>query len=116
MNSHPPLYLIGGFVLGILSAVCWNEFYYGLKRPGTRRANLKPGGNNQNINDTILFDDNEDDVKDDIREGIEGCIGNTPLINIKSLSAATGCEVLAKAEVTRDLYSLIHTTFVPDIL
>lgn len=34
-----------------------------------------------------------------IREGIEGCIGNTPLIKIKSLSEATGCEILAKAEV-----------------
>jgi cysteine synthase len=34
----------------------------------------------------------------DIKEGIEGCIGNTPLIKIKSLSEATGCEILAKAE------------------
>jgi cysteine synthase len=35
----------------------------------------------------------------DIKEGIEGCIGATPLIKIKSLSEATGCEILAKAEV-----------------
>lgn len=34
-----------------------------------------------------------------IVEGIEGCIGNTPLFRIKSLSDATGCEILAKAEV-----------------
>lgn len=34
-----------------------------------------------------------------IKEGIEGCIGNTPLIKIKSLSDYTGCEILAKAEV-----------------
>lgn len=34
----------------------------------------------------------------DVKEGIEGCIGNTPLIKIKSLSEATGCEILAKAE------------------
>lgn len=34
----------------------------------------------------------------EIREGIEGTIGNTPLIRIKSLSDATGCEILAKAE------------------
>lgn len=33
-----------------------------------------------------------------IKEGIEGCIGETPLIKIKSLSEATGCEILAKAE------------------
>lgn len=30
--------------------------------------------------------------------GIEGCIGNTPLVRIKSLSDATGCEILGKAE------------------
>ena len=33
-----------------------------------------------------------------IPEGIEGCIGNTPLFIIKSLSEATGCIILAKAE------------------
>ena len=38
-------------------------------------------------------------LEDDIKQGIEGCIGDTPLIKIKSLSDATGCEVLAKAEV-----------------
>lgn len=45
---------------------------------------------------------------EDIKEGIEGCIGNTPLIKIKSLSEATGCEILAKAEVTNS-YNLNHT-------
>lgn len=34
-----------------------------------------------------------------IKEGIEGCIGDTPLIKIKSLSEFTGCDILAKAEV-----------------
>ena len=37
---------------------------------------------------------------DDIKEGIEGCIGNTPLIRIKSLSEYTGCDILVKAEVS----------------
>ncbi|KAL9997556.1 putative cystathionine beta-synthase [Helianthus debilis subsp. tardiflorus] len=32
------------------------------------------------------------------RNGIVGAIGNTPLIRINSLSDATGCEILAKAE------------------
>merc|ERR1711939_75367 len=31
-------------------------------------------------------------------QGFIGCIGNTPLVRIHSLSDATGCEVLAKAE------------------
>lgn len=33
-----------------------------------------------------------------IVNGIEGTIGNTHLVRIKSLSEATGCEILAKAE------------------
>ncbi|KAK9765000.1 Cysteine synthase 2 [Basidiobolus ranarum] len=33
-----------------------------------------------------------------IVDGVEGLIGNTPLMRIKSLSEATGCEILAKAE------------------
>lgn len=33
-----------------------------------------------------------------IGEGLESCVGNTPLFRIKSLSDATGCEILAKAE------------------
>ncbi|KAK7207321.1 tryptophan synthase beta subunit-like PLP-dependent enzyme [Myxozyma melibiosi] len=35
----------------------------------------------------------------DIKIGVEGLIGNTPLVKIKSLSAATGCTILAKAEL-----------------
>ncbi|PUU78263.1 tryptophan synthase beta subunit-like PLP-dependent enzyme [Tuber borchii] len=35
---------------------------------------------------------------EDIRNGLEECIGNTPLIRIKCLSEATGCEILGKAE------------------
>ena len=31
-------------------------------------------------------------------EGIESCIGNTPLFRIKSLSDETGCTILGKAE------------------
>lgn len=33
-----------------------------------------------------------------VADGIEGCIGNTPLIRIRSLSEATGRTILAKAE------------------
>ncbi|AFY70052.1 Cysteine synthase [Thalassoporum mexicanum PCC 7367] len=34
----------------------------------------------------------------DIRLGFAGTVGNTPLIKIESLSAATGCNILGKAE------------------
>ncbi|GLJ07163.1 hypothetical protein SUGI_0060170 [Cryptomeria japonica] len=36
--------------------------------------------------------------KRSVADGVIGAIGNTPLIKIKSLSNATGCEILAKAE------------------
>ena len=38
-------------------------------------------------------------MKEDIKVGLEGVIGNTPLMKIKSLSKELGCEVLAKCEV-----------------
>jgi cysteine synthase A len=34
----------------------------------------------------------------DIRQGFAGTVGNTPLIKIESLSMATGCNILGKAE------------------
>jgi cysteine synthase A len=34
----------------------------------------------------------------EIRRGFAGAIGNTPLIRLEGLSAATGCEILGKAE------------------
>lgn len=34
-----------------------------------------------------------------IHDGVEACVGNTPLFRIKSLSEETGCEIWAKAEV-----------------
>lgn len=36
---------------------------------------------------------------EDVKNGLEECIGNTPLVRIKCLSEATGCEILGKAEV-----------------
>lgn len=43
-----------------------------------------------------------------IKEGIEGCIGDTPLIKIKSLSDYTGCEILAKAEVRATAHAIFR--------
>lgn len=33
-----------------------------------------------------------------IGEGLESCVGHTPLFRIRSLSEETGCEILGKAE------------------
>ncbi|KAG1047849.1 hypothetical protein G6F55_002379 [Rhizopus delemar] len=40
----------------------------------------------------------EDVPTTDIVEGVDGLIGNTPLMKIRSLSEATGCTILGKAE------------------
>ena len=52
-------------------------------------------------------DDNDQvsPLTEDIVDGIEGLIGNTKLVRIRSLSLATGCEILAKAEVPPPLPS-----------
>lgn len=42
-------------------------------------------------------------LTEDIKNGLEECIGNTPLIRIRSLSEATGCDILGKAEVLQNL-------------
>jgi len=34
----------------------------------------------------------------DVRDGFEAAVGNTPLIRLSKLSAATGCDILGKAE------------------
>lgn len=46
-----------------------------------------------------------------ICDGVAGLIGNTPMMRIKSLSDATGCEILAKAEVKRpiSLFFMVQT-------
>jgi cysteine synthase A len=83
-------------VAGILLAVGFTELLYPeLKNRlrGTRSQSTKG-----------LQDSSADSLKvrsgpPAIVDGIEGCIGNTPLLRIKSLSDATGCEILGKAEV-----------------
>lgn len=47
----------------------------------------------------------------DIKEGIEGCIGNTPLIRIKSLSEYTGCDILVKAEVCLPVHYVLCSEY-----
>jgi hypothetical protein len=56
-------------------------------------------------NDEIL-------IMEDIVDGVEGLIGNTKLVRIRSLSIATGCEILAKAEV-KTLFSYTSNWVVP---
>ncbi|KAH8689082.1 putative cysteine synthase [Talaromyces proteolyticus] len=89
-------YVSAAFVAGVLATIVLKEVY------DRSRQHVKPtkvGGKTADI-----FHSDKGLLKSvrqgppAIVEGVEGCIGNTPLFRIKSLSDETGCEILAKAE------------------
>ncbi|KAB2106776.1 Cysteine synthase 2 [Alternaria gaisen] len=108
MSDRSRYYILGAFLLGIALTTAYNK-----KRP---IGEFDDESKNQllarqqkwlsqlaKINDLetlkkTLLEFSGDEAADDVKEGIEGCIGNTPLIKIKSLSEFTGCDIFAKAE------------------
>lgn len=103
MANRPTLYAITAFVAGVLLTLGYKDFYPDLEWRfwRRRRANKTIAGAGLHASGHINLEDHEKDgeVKVKVPEGIEACIGNTPLFKIKSLSGETGCEILAKAEV-----------------
>ena len=107
MDNRPRLYLTAAFLCGVLFTLGFKDFYPDLERRFRRRRapvdTLTSAGidtNNQiDLEDHTrnLGSDEPRDVEEP--EGIEACVGNTPLFRIKSLSEETGCHILAKAEV-----------------
>lgn len=112
MSDRSKYYILGAFLLGAAAATTYN------KRLSTGKNNTNGDNHSllaqqQNfllqlakVNDLDALRKGLLEVESSlaqgtgaIKEGIEGCIGNTPLIKIKSLSEFTGCEILAKAEV-----------------
>ncbi|KAK3671249.1 Cysteine synthase 2 [Recurvomyces mirabilis] len=110
----------GGFLLGILLTLTFKDLYPDLEASYLRRLRQLRGKNipypPPGHPDFVHLEDHTKDKshviadKDDSRRtrdldggkiavGIEGLIGNTPLIKLKFLSDATGCEILAKAEL-----------------
>lgn len=104
-------YILGAFLLGIALATAWNSTKS--EQKDVRDApEPQPQQDKKHIvqlskikyldalkNTHANHEKPSNNGVDDVKDGIEGCIGNTPLIRIKSLSEATGCEILAKAEV-----------------
>ncbi|KAF2099609.1 pyridoxal phosphate-dependent enzyme, beta subunit [Rhizodiscina lignyota] len=78
MSSHTSLYIGLSFLAGVLLTL------------GFKDVRLK--------DNAVSARSSAATIDKDIPEGIEACIGGTPLFKIKSLSDATGCEILAKAE------------------
>lgn len=109
----------GGFLLGIIVTLAFKDLYPDLEASYRRRLRHLSGpntphprtghGNQLKLEDhtrreSVVVPDDRDgrrtyDVDDaEIPTGIEGLVGNTPLIKLKALSEATGCDIIAKAE------------------
>ncbi|CZR55472.1 related to cysteine synthase [Phialocephala subalpina] len=114
LNDHPKAYgtaaVAFAFVAGILMTLGFKDIYPDLERRYQRRRRGPSSSADSRPASTYLppvkLEDHTRSSRQSIvgvpappiPEGIEGCIGNTPLFKIKSLSEATGCEILAKAE------------------
>ena len=104
MENRPKLYAVIAFGAGILLTLGYKDFYPDLEWRfwRRRRANRTIAFAGFNDSSHITLEDHEKNgmTATEIPEGIEACIGNTPLFKIKSLSSETGCDILAKAEVS----------------
>ncbi|KAJ4345683.1 Cysteine synthase 2 [Didymosphaeria variabile] len=108
MSDHSKYYITGAFILGAVVAIGLQSFQQH-NREAAAGHQLKQQQITlrrfSKINDLDILKKSLADIEvalekgaGNIKEGIEGCIGDTPLIKIKSLSEATGCEILGKAE------------------
>ena len=123
LTDHPKAYgsaaVAVAFTAGILVTLGFKDCYPDLERRYQRKTRLARArrttasavSDSSNRRDSLFWgppvqlEDHEsnptihDSHHDDgPSEGIEACIGNTPLIKIQSLSEATGRTILAKAE------------------
>ena len=114
MSNHPKAYgtaaVAVAFVAGVLLTLGFKDLYPDLERRYQRRRGQPTSSADSRPGSTYLppvkLEDHTRSARQStvgppippITEGIEGCIGNTPLFKIRSLSEATGCTILAKAE------------------
>ncbi|KAL3422208.1 Cysteine synthase 2 [Phlyctema vagabunda] len=113
LSNHPKAYgtavVVTAFVAGVLLTLGFKDLYPDLERRYQRRRGQPSSSSDSRPGSTYLPPVKLEDhtrsarqstvgVAAQLPEGIEGCIGNTPLFKIKSLSEATGCVILGKAE------------------
>jgi cysteine synthase A len=114
MSNHPKAYgtaaITVAFVAGVLLTLGFKDLYPDLELRYQRRKGQPSSSADSRRGSTYLsqvkLEDHTRSARQSIfgppvtpvQEGIEGCIGNTPLFKIKSLSEATGRIILAKAE------------------
>ena len=111
MERRPKLYAITAFVAGIVLTLGYKDFYPDLEWRFWRRRKVRRTIAGPGLIDSggIKLEDHEKNgaVTMEVPEGIETCIGNTPLFKIQSLSSESGCDILAKAEVNADQRYLV---------
>ena len=119
LDNKNKLTTTGGFIVGILCTIAFKDLYPDLEHTFQQRMRRLRGNDIPHPlpgqPDYVRLEDHtrrkskalidESDARrsvvpkdEEIPVGIEGLIGNTPLIKLKSLSEATGCEILAKCE------------------
>ena len=110
MDNREKIYVATAFTLGALLTLGFKDFYpdlewrflSGRKKSRTLASAWFEGEGGIKLEDHT-------DIKSlkasnlNIPEGVASCVGNTPLFRIKSLSDETGCDILAKAEVSTKL-------------
>ncbi|KAL2122833.1 hypothetical protein VTJ04DRAFT_3288 [Mycothermus thermophilus] len=117
LNDHPKAYgtaaLTLAFFAGVLVTLGFKDLYPELEARYQRSRRHKSSSSSF-LTGPVYLEDRENSPEKTpnvdptslalftrahgIVDGIEGTIGNTPLIRIRSLSEATGCTILAKAE------------------
>lgn len=112
LSDHPKAYgsaaVAVAFAAGMLVTLGFKDFYPDLERRYQRKRRIRdtpaipdPRRSSLFWGSPVALEDHESSsgsVSSGLAEGIEACIGNTPLIKIQSLSEATGRTILAKAE------------------
>jgi cysteine synthase len=103
IDNRTRFYIGLSFVAGVLLTLGFKDVYPDLERRfrrklGRLRRSYSTTGSIRGVQLRDNTDSNDLIPQAAIPEGIEGCIGNTPLFKIRSLSEETGCEILAKAE------------------
>jgi cysteine synthase A len=117
LDNRNKLTATGGFLLGIVLTLGFKDLYPDLEQSFRQRLRRLRGQDfpyplpgqpdyvrledHTRRKSSVLPPDARDPRRTqeyDVPVGIEGLIGDTPLIKLKSLSEATGCEILAKAE------------------
>ncbi|KAI9680113.1 MAG: hypothetical protein M1817_005130 [Caeruleum heppii] len=105
MGYSQRLYISAAFLAGVLLTLGFKDFYPDLERRFRQRGRRGTTTRTSlgDVGDTVTLQDKTDSPNIErnasrVADGLEACVGNTPLFKIRSLSEATGCEILAKAE------------------